>query len=795
MANLLLQKNVLKYIFFLFLLVIVFNTYSQVKLTGKVIDQSNNSPVADAYLFIKPVNKAIKTDENGFYNVSLKTGDYIINVNYLGFKEFNKEINISSDKKFNIYLQPQAESLDEVVVEEDIERVNIKDPQMSVNRLTAETIKRVPVVLGEADVLRSLIKLPGITNAGEGSSGFNVRGGGADQNLVLMDDATIYNSSHLFGLFSVFNPNAVENLTLYKGGIPPRYGGRLSSVLDVDLKSGDLKQFKADANIGVVSSKLNLQGPVEKNKTSYYIGGRSSYAHLFLKLTDNSNSAYFYDMNAKVKHKFNEDDQLYFSGYLGRDVFSLAESFKNTYGNSFASIRWKHRFNDDISSNLSFTFTDYLYRLNLEFVGFEFENGIYDFDVNYDINHYISDKIQFRYGLESIYHTFNPGFIQPTTESSGITEDQLPRKYAFDNGAYLGVSQDITENLKLDYGLRLSAFYRLGQNEIPVYENNNPIIYNETLNIYEEAEPIRTFNRSNTEVIESFYNLEPRFSAAYSFSDQTSVKASYNRMVQNMHLISNTSSPTPLDIWTPSGTFIKPEKLDQFAVGFFKELNDGLFSFEIESFYKTIDNKIDYVDGADLIANDDVERFVLSGEARSYGLEFLFKKNKGDFTGWLAYTLSRSEQKTPGRTPEEPGIAGGDWYLANYDKTHDLSIVANYDWNKQWKFNASFSAQTGLPVNFPVGQFEFQGLNIPVFEGRNTNRLPTIHRLDISANYTPKKQNNWWEASWNFSIYNVYNRMNAAALSFEQNRNTGVNEAVRLSIFGIVPAVSYQIKF
>jgi len=789
------SKKLLKNFLFLLLVIISYDSYTQIKLSGKVVNETNNTPIKDAYLFITPINKAIKSNENGLFKTKLKPGDYTINVNYLGYKVYKKEISLTSNKELTILLQPKAESLEEVVLKEDIERLNIKDPQMSVNRLTAKTINRVPVVLGEADVIRSLIKLPGITNAGEGSSGFNVRGGGADQNLVLMDDATIYNSSHLFGLFSVFNPNAVKNLTLYKGGIPPRYGGRLSSVLDVDLKSGDLKDFKADANIGIVSSKLNLQGPIKDNKTSFYVGGRSSYAHLFLKLTDNSNSAYFYDMNLKLKHKFNKNNQLYFSGYLGRDVFSLDKSFKNTYGNAFANLRWKHRFNDNMNSDLSFTFTDYLYRLNLEFVGFEFDNGIYDFDINYDMKHYISSNIQFQYGLESIYHTFNPGYIRPTSASSGIEEDQLPRKYAFDNGAYFGVSQDITENLKLDYGLRLSAFYRLGQNEIPVYENNNPILYNETTNKYEEAEPIRTFNRSNTKIIESFYNLEPRISTAYSFSENSSVKASYNRMVQNMHLISNTSSPTPLDIWTPSGKFIKPQKLDQFAVGFFKELNDERFSLEIESFYKTIDNKIDYVDGADLIANDDVERFILNGEARSYGVEFLFKKNKGDFTGWLAYTLSRSEQRTPGRTPDEPGIADGDWYLANYDKTHDLSIVANYDWNKQWRFNASFIAQTGLPVNFPVGQFEFEGLNIPVFKGRNSNRLPAIHRLDISANYTPKKQNSWWEASWNFSIYNVYNRMNAAALSFEQNRNTGVNEAVRLSIFGIVPAVSYQIKF
>ncbi len=785
------MKNLLYFL----LALLSYQSYGQVELSGKVKDKSDGSVVQQAYLFIKPINKAISTDEKGFYEISLEPGEYIINVNYLGFQEYNERIRIDADRELDIYLQPKAESLEEVIVEKDIEKLDIRDPQMSVNRLSSETIKKIPVVLGEADVVRSLIKLPGITNAGEGSSGFNVRGGGADQNLVLMDDATIYNSSHLFGLFSVFNPNAVENLTLYKGGIPPRYGGRLSSVLDVDLKSGDLQNHKGDASIGVVSSKLNVQGPIKKGKTSYYFGGRSSYAHLFLKLTDNSNSAYFYDVNAKLKHRFNEDDQLYFSSYLGRDVFSLAESFKNTYGNTFASLRWKHRFNDDLTSDLSFTFTDYLYRLNLEFVGFEFENGIYDLDMNYDMNHFLSDELQLRYGLESIYHTFNPGYIKPTSPTSGITEDQLPRKYAWDNAAYLGISQDITDDLKLDYGLRFSAFSRLGQNETPVYENDQPVIYNEELNIYEEAEPIRTFNRSNTEIVKTYLNFEPRFSASYTFSESTSIKASYNRMVQNLHLISNTSSPTPLDIWTPSGTFIQPEKLDQFAFGFFKEFNDDRFTLEIESFYKSIDNKLDYVDGADLIANDDVERFVLSGEARSYGLEFLFKKNEGDLTGWVAYTLSRSEQRTPGRTTDEPGIAGGDWYLANYDKTHDLSIVANYDWNKQWSFNASFIAQTGLPVNFPVGQFEFQGLNIPVFEGRNTNRLPTVHRLDVSANYKPKKQNDLWDASWNFSIYNVYNRMNAAALSFEQNRTTGRNEAVRLSIFGIVPAVSYQIKF
>lgn len=783
----------------LYLLVLIccisWNSYSQIELSGKVIDQSTNEPISNAYLYITPVNKAIKSDEKGLFSVNLESGSYSININYLGYENYTQNITLNSDKTINIYLQPKTESLEEVVIEENIEKIDISDPQMSVNRLSSETIKKIPVVLGEADVIRSLIRLPGITNAGEGSSGFNVRGGGADQNLVLMDDATIYNSSHLFGLFSVFNPNAVESLSLYKGGIPPRYGGRLSSVLDVNLKSGDLNDFKADANIGVVSSKLNLQGPIKKNKTSFYVGGRSSYAHLFLKLTDNSNTAYFYDMNAKMKHIYNKNNQLYFSGYIGRDVFSLAESFENTYGNTFFNTRWKHRFNDNVVSNLSLNYTDYFYRLNLEFVGFEFENGISDFNLRYDFNHYISDNIQLRYGLETIHHTFNPGYIKPTSATSGITEDQLPKKYALDNAAYLGVSHEITEKLNINYGLRASAFWRLGQKEIPVYENGNPIIYNSNLNIYEEAEPLRTFDESNTNITNEFYNLEPRFSASFSFSENTSVKASYNRMVQNLHLISNTSSPTPLDIWTPSGEFIKPEILDQFAAGFFKNFSDNKYSLEIEGFYKNIDNRIDYVDGADLIANDDVERIILNGQARAYGLEFLLKKNEGDFNGWLAYTLSRAEQKTPGRIPEEPGIAGGDWYLANYDKTHDLSIIANYDWNKQWSFNASFIAQTGLPVNFPVGQFEYQGLNIPVFEGRNTNRLPTVHRLDISANYTPKKQKGLWDASWNFSIYNVYNRMNAAALSFQQNRNTGVNEAVRLSIFGIVPAVSYQIKF
>ena len=765
-------------------------------LSGTISDFNTNESLISVNIIIPELNTGTTTNEYGFYSITLPKGNYNVIISYLGYAETSETINLNEDIIKNFSLTESVENLDEVIITENIERLNIRKPQMSVNALKASTIKEIPVVLGEPDVIKAITLLPGVTNAGEGSSGFNVRGGAADQNLILLDEATVFNSSHLFGFFSVFNPDAIKDIKLYKGGIPARYGGRVSSVLDIYQKEGNSKAFHANGGIGIVASRLLAEGPLKKDKGAFLFGGRSSYAHLFLPLFDLDNVAYFYDLNTKLNYKLNDNNNIYLSGYFGRDVFRISDSFDNTYGNTVLNFRWNHLFSDKLFSNMSLIYSDYYYGLNLNFVEFNWDSGIKNFNFKYDFKHYISNNFKLQYGLNSIYYKFNPGDIKPSTPTSGINPFKLTDKFAFENAIYIDAEHDLSEKLSVNYGLRLSSFLRLGQNELNIYENNQAVIFNEDFQIYEKADPIGTENFSKSDVMKSFLNLEPRLAIAYQLDKNTSVKASYNRMSQYLHLLSNTTSPTPLDVWTPSGSYVKPQLLDQFAIGYFKLLKENNYSLEIEGFYKTIKNRIDYIDGADLIANNAIEQIILNGKARAYGLELLFKKNEGKLKGWIAYTLSKSEQKTPGRTPTETGINNGNWYNTAYDKTHDLSLVGSFDLNEKWTLNGNFIFQTGQPATFPNGQYQYSGLTIPSYNNRNSDRLPNYHRIDIAANYTPKpNKNKGWQNYWTFSIYNLYNRYNAASISFDQNRNTGINEATKLSIFGIIPSVSYNFKF
>ena len=782
----------------LFILLFSLNFFAQDKFTlsGVVKDSITNETLIGVNIIIPELQSGTMTNEYGFYSITLPQGEYNIQVSYLGFKTISQTINLQQDKKLDFTLIESAESLDEVVIKENIEKINIKKPQMSVNALSIKTIKQIPVVLGEVDVIKSITLLPGVTNGGEGASGFNVRGGAADQNLILLDEAIIFNSSHLFGFFSVFNPDAIKDLRLYKGGIPSKYGGRISSVLDIYQKEGNSNRFSGMGGIGLISSRLLLEGPIVKDRGSFLIGGRSSYAHLFTPLFDVNNTAYFYDLNTKLSYRINDNNSIYLSGYFGRDVFEINDSFENTYGNSVLNFRWNHLFSDKLFSNLSVIYSDYYYDLVLNFVEFDWKSGIRNFNLKYDFKHYISNNLKLEYGLNSIYYSFDPGLIRPTTEDSGINEFKLTDKYAFENAIYFDAEQQLSNRLSIRYGLRLSSFLRLGQDELNVYENDNPVIYNPDLGIYEKADPIdvQTFNRSD--VIKSFINLEPRFSVAYQLNESSSLKGSYNRMTQYLHLLSNTSSPTPLDVWAPSGKYIQPQLLDQVALGYFKSFNENTYSLEVETFYKTIQNRIDYIDGANLIANNAIEQVILNGEAQAYGLEILLRKNEGKIRGWLSYTLSRSEQRTPGRTPEEPGINNGNWYSTPWDKTHDISLTGSYDLTDKWTFASNFLYQTGIPATFPNGQYSYNGVVVPTYEARNSSRLPAYHRLDISAIYTPKPNSTKrFRSEWVFGIYNVYNRMNAASISFRQNTQTGINEAVKLSIFGIVPSVTYNFRF
>ncbi|GAB2773338.1 TonB-dependent receptor [Actinomadura fibrosa] len=768
----------------------------KVVLNGTITDATNNETLNGVNILFPDLGTGTVTNEYGFYSIKIPTGNHQIVVSYLGFASVKENISLTENTTLNFELLPSSEDLKEVVITEDVERLNISKPEMSVNKLEIQTIQKLPVVFGEVDIVKSLLLLPGVSNAGEASSGFNVRGGAADQNLILLDEATIYNASHLFGLFSVFNPDAIKNLKLYKGGIPANYGGRVSSVLDIYQKDGNSKKFSMNGGIGLISSRLLAEGPLKKDKSSFLIGGRSSYAHLFLKLADNPNSAYFYDLNTKISWHLNDRNNLLFSGYFGRDVFNISQSFENTYGNSVFNLRWNTVINKNMFSNLSLIYSDYYYGLTLDFVGFNWNSGIDNLNIKYDIDHYISDGLNLNYGLQTTFHEFNPGEIEPNSPSSGIIRSKLTKKYAVENALYFSAEKKFSEAISIQAGLRYSNFLRLGQDELNLYENGQPVIYNSKFGIYEKADPTGSFSLDKNKVERTFGNLEPRLAVAYTIDEDQSVKFSYNRMTQYLHLITNTSSPTPLDVWAPSGRYIEPQLLDQVAGGYFRNFLDQEYSLEVEAFYKNLKNRLDYIDGANLIANNAIEQVILPGKAQAYGLELLLRKNYGQFTGWLAYTWSRSEQKTPGRTDAEPGINNSNWYPTAYDKPHDLSLTVTYELSRKWDLNANLIYQTGLPTTYPTGQYRFENLTIPVYSPRNSNRLPSYHRLDLSATYTPKKKpNRQYKSSWNFGIYNVYNRKNAVSLSFRENEDTMVNEAVRLSIFGIVPSVTYNFKF
>ncbi|MEC4048877.1 TonB-dependent receptor [Flavobacterium sp. SUN046] len=787
-----------KLLFVISFFFVVSLSFAQAKhtISGVITDSKSNETLIGVNLYVKDVNVYAITNEYGFYSLTLPIGDHEIVVSYMGYEGISKRFSLIQNMKMDFSLVEAGQQLEEVVIKADSGKANIKKAEMSVNKLSIATIKQMPVVFGEVDVIKSILLLPGVTNAGEGQSGFNVRGGAADQNLILLDEATIFNSSHMFGFFSVFNPDAIKDLKLYKGGIPSRFGGRASSVLDIYQKDGNSNSFHMNGGIGLISSRLLAEGPIVKNKGSFLIGGRASYAHLFLKLSNNKNSAYFYDLNTKMNYKVSKNDNLYLSGYFGRDVFSINQSFVNTYGNSTLNLRWNHLYSDKMFSNLSMIYSDYYYGLSLDFVGFNWDSGIKNYNLKYDFKYYLSDKIKLNYGANGIYYDFNPGTINPSKPDSSINYKQLEKKYAFEPAFYIDAEQKLTSKLNIEYGLRYSLFYRLGSSTVNLYANDQAVVYDNELKIYEKATPIGTQHYGSNKAIANYNNFEPRFSASYELNDHQSVKLSYNRMVQYLQLVSNTASPTPLDVWTPSDKYIKPQIADQVGIGYFKNFSDDVYTLEVESFYKKVQNRMDYIDGANLIANEAIEQVILNGQMRSYGLEFMIRKNTGKLNGWISYTLSRSEQRTPGRTANETGINNGEWYRSAYSKLHNLAVTASYKMNKKWGFGANFIVQSGQPVTYPNGQYVYQGLSVPSYGLRNGSNLPTYHHLDLSATLTPKHDTKKkWQGEWVFSVYNIYGRKNAANISFRQNQDSGNNEAIRLSIFGVVPAVTYNFKF
>ncbi len=769
----------------------------QFRISGNIREGATGESLFGASVYLEGTSIGTTTNDYGFYSISVEEGSYTLVISYLGFDDIRQEIEVNDNLNLDFELQEASNQLNEVILEsENIEDINIAKPEMGVNQLKVATIKQIPAVLGEVDVIKSIQLLPGVTNNGEGSSGFNVRGGSVDQNLVLLDEAIIYNTSHLLGFFSIFNADAIKDIKLYKGNIPAKYGGRASSVLDVRQKDGNNKRFAMTGGIGTVSSRLALEGPLVKDKSSYLLAGRGSYAHLFLKLDEElrDNSAYFYDLNLKTNFAISEKDQLFLSAYFGRDVFTLAENFSSSYGNALGNLRWNHVFNDRIFSNLSLNYSKYDYQLEINAFEFDWISEIDNYNLKYDLSYFLNNQITLDFGINGINYVFNPGEISPTTPTSGINFLQLDEKRAVEGGIYIGADHKISEKLSLQYGLRYTHFARLGGQPITEYLNDQPVVYNELLEIYQRGTPIGQTEYARSEVIDDFGTLEPRLALSYRLNDFTSIKAGYSRVAQYIHLLSNTTSVTPLDVWTPSGPYVEPQLSDQFAVGFFKKFNNE-YSLEIEGYYKNIYNRIDYIDGSDLIGNNTIETEILTGDARAYGIEFLARKSAGRFTGWLAYTLSRSEQQTPGGTAGGPGINDGKVYLTPFDRTHDLSFTGVFRLNKKWNLSTNVIYQTGRPVTYPNGQYVYEGLSIASYSERNSDRLPAYHRIDVSAIYTPGKPGRRWRGEWVFGIYNIYNRRNAAAISFSQNRETGLNEATRIAIFGIVPSVTYNFKF
>jgi len=787
----------------LILLLFTSISFGQNKLTisGYVEDSKTGEKLFGVNVYTNSKSGNV-TNEYGYFSFSLEEGKHIIYVSYLGYKTIENEIEIKSNLKIDFKLEDDSFNLNEVVISTTKIENKVKSTEMSVNTLKASTIKKLPAILGEPDVIKSIQLLPGVSSVNEASSGFNVRGGNADQNLILLDDATIYNASHLFGFFSVFNSDAIKDVKLYKGGIPSTYGGRLSSVLDVRQKEGNKKEFNGEAGIGLILSRVLVEGPIKKDsvgegKGSYMFAGRRSYVDAFTFLDDEfkDNVLFFYDLNLKANYDINEKNKIFISGYFGRDRFELPKFIGTSWGNAIGTIRWTNAISEKLFFQTSAIFSNYDYELDNLRSGSEFrwKSNITNFNFKPKLTWYASSNATVRTGVDITHYKFNPGKISAINGSS-ISAEKFQNNFALENGMYIDAEFDLSEKLNIQAGLRFSNFMRLGNESIRIYETGKPLSFDPVYGVYEENEVVSEKKYGSGEVIKQFNNLEPRFSMRYLLNDRNSFKTSYNRMYQYIHLVTNTTSPTPLDVWTPSGPYIKPQFADQIALGYFSNVKESNYDFSVEAYYKKLTNVTDFKDGADLLFREDVETQVVQGVGRAYGLEFLLNKNTGKLTGWLSYTLSRSENKIN-------GINNNEYYANNVDQLHRLNLVGLYKTNSRWEFGGVFTFSTGRPVTYPTGRYEQNGLVVADYSERNGNRLPVYHRLDISATLNPKKDSNK-TGKWIFSIANLYIRQNAASIFFREISEvndveiaTGNTEATKLSFFGIVPSVTYEFKF
>ncbi|BBE18281.1 TonB-dependent receptor, plug precursor [Aquipluma nitroreducens] len=760
-----------------------------VTLSGYLKNKANGEALIGATVYIPELKTGVITNPYGFYSISVAPGNYSVSFSFIGYQTQSPSINLTTSQQFNLMLEEETKQIDEVVVTGEKKNRNVENLQMSMEKVQVKMIKKLPSFMGEIDIIKSITLLPGIQNGGEGSSGLYVRGGGPDENLMILDEAPVYNASHLLGFFSVFNSDAINDVQVYKGGIPAEYGGKASSVIDIRMKDGNSQKLGMSGGIGNISSRLTVEAPIIKDKWSFIVSGRRTYADYLGRMVGlealKENQLYFYDLNLKTNAQINAKNRLYLSAYTGDDYFKVGESIYMKWGNLTSTVRWNHLFTDKLFSNTSLIFSRYNYNLGVPGSGadqFDWTSQIRDYNFKQDFSWYLNSKNKLTLGLNIIYHHFEPGQVD-ANEKSYFTDLKLANYNALDNSVYLSNEQSIGSRLTMRYGLRYSYFQQIGKGKVREY------LHPDKPN---EKEVIGTIEYGSGKLVPpAYHNLEPRLALKYMLSPESSIKASYNRMVQNLHLISNTNSPTPLDIWLPSSTYIKPLIANQVGLGYFRNFNKNMFETSAEVYYKKMKNVIDYVDGAELFLKENLETELLHGSGYAYGLELYAKKQEGRLTGWVSYTLARSMRKIP-------GINEGKAYPSSYDRTHNVSLVTNYDLSKRWNFSASWIFATGNPTSYPIAKYDVQGNTIYYYAARNSNRIPDYHRLDVSFTYDFKKnEHRKVKQTLNFSIYNLYARRNAYSVTFRQNEdNPNVSEATRLSIIGsMIPSVTYNFNF
>lgn len=755
---------------------------SKVTISGYVTDSENGELLIGVTIIDINRKTGSSTNAYGFYSITVPAGDYVLQYSYLGYQSVHKKGITDKNLTIAVGLTSVEQKLGEVIIQAKRTDENVKTNEMSIAKLDIKTIKMVPSLLGEVDLIKVLQLLPGVQATSEGATGFSVRGGNSDQNLIILDEATIYNASHLMGFFSVFNNDAVKDVTLYKGDIPASYGGRLSSLLDVRMKDGNSKKPGVAASIGTVSSKLTVEGPIIKDRTTFLVAGRRTYADLFLPLAKDEkvrdNKLYFYDFNLKLSHVINENNRLYLSGYTGRDIFKNQYSFVG-FGNKAVALRWNHLFSKKLFFNLSLNYSQYNYEISTpeEDVSssFKWVSELSDYSSRFDFTYYLSDKHKIRYGATSTYHKFYPG----TVNGFGNTTDDafvLTASSALENSLYATDDYKITEKLSVKYGLRLAIFQNIGPGTYYNYDS--------------KYKPIDSTVYSGGDIFNTYSVIEPRLAFTWLVDGYSSVKWSYSRASQFITLAQNSTAGTPLDIWFPATPNVKPQTGDQLALGYFRNFSQNMYELSAEIYYKTYHNLIDFRDHAQLFLNPYLEGELRIGKGYSYGIETLIRKNQGRFSGWISYSYSRSLRIIP-------EINGGREYNSPYDKPHNINVVASYDFTMRISASFTWVYATGLPVTFPTGRAVVGNAIIPIYSERNAYRMPDYHRLDASITLKGKeKEGRKWYSELNLSVYNVYNRHNAWAINFaSDSKDPNITYAEKTYLFAIIPALTYSIKF